>query len=167
MSPDVVRDIRRRLIEVGGRTSQDLGLGRIFGQILVYLYLQEGECCLDLIGQELGLSKAAISVAIRQLESLGMVKRVWKQGDRKKYYRTVDGIGEALKEGLLTFVRQKMQTAGSELDHVNTLLEKAVIDRNATPDTIFLHGRVKRAKQLRDLISKVLGSPVIDFFAKS
>ena len=167
MSPDVTKDIRRRLMEVGGKTSQDLGLGRIFGQILVYLYLQKAECSLDSICDELGLSKAAISVAIRQLESMGLVRRVWHKGDRKKYYRTVDGIGEALKEGLLIFARQKMQTAGAELDHAHLLLEKAVIDRNAGEDTVFLHSRVKRAKQLKDLVGKVFGSPIIDFFAKS
>jgi len=32
-----------RLVEVGGNAAQDLGLGRIVGQIVVYLYLSEAE----------------------------------------------------------------------------------------------------------------------------
>ena len=56
---------RTRLVETGGRTSQDLGFGRIVGQVLVYLYLQPKECSLDVLEQELGLSKASVSVAAR------------------------------------------------------------------------------------------------------
>jgi len=67
----ITAEIRSRLIEVAGKTSQDLGLGRIVGQILVYLYLRNGDCSLDTIGEDLGLSKASVSVAVRQLESLG------------------------------------------------------------------------------------------------
>ncbi len=51
-----------RLIETGGRTSQDLGTGRIVGQILIYLYLREDESSLDGIAEDLGLSKASVSI---------------------------------------------------------------------------------------------------------
>ena len=153
-----------RLVEVGGRTSQDLGLGRILGQILVYLYLTEGECSLDQIGEELGLSKAAVSVAARQLESLGLVRRVWKRGDRKNYYRTADNIATALQQGLLAFVRQKIQGTTTELDYVNNMLEKAVENSNTDADTQFLYNRVKRARQLRDRVGRVLESPLLKIF---
>ena len=152
---------------MGGRISQDLGLGRIFGQILLYLYLQEQECSLDSIGESLGLSKAAVSIAVRQLESLGMVRQVWKKGDRKNYYRSADNIAAALQHGLLTFLRQKMQTAAIELDHVNDLLEAAARQPGANGEIKFLYGRVKRAKQLRDRASSVLESPIVSFFVKA
>ncbi len=47
-----------RLVETGGRTSQDLGLGRIVGQILVYLYLQPAACSLEELEENLGLSQS-------------------------------------------------------------------------------------------------------------
>ena len=73
--PDnVAQEARSRLIETGGRTSQDLGLGRIVGQILVYLYLTDGDCSLDKIGADLDLSKASVSIAARQLESLWLLR---------------------------------------------------------------------------------------------
>jgi DNA-binding transcriptional regulator GbsR (MarR family) len=162
----VAEEARRRLVEAGGRTSQDLGLGRIVGQILLYLFLQEHECSLDSIGAELGLSKAAVSIAIRQLESLGLVRRVWKKGDRKNYYRSADNIAAALQQGLLAFLRQKMQAAATELDHVNDLLETVSRQPQANGDLKFLYSRVKRAKQLRDRASSVLESPIVKFFMK-
>ena len=80
-----ISDIRAGLVEAGGRMSQEFGLGRIVGQVLISLYLTDGEASLDDLEQELGLSKAAVSTAARQLESLVYEVRVWKQGDRKRY----------------------------------------------------------------------------------
>ncbi len=162
----ITSEIRARLVEVGGRTSQDLGLGRIVGQILVYLYLRNGDCFLDQIGEDLGLSKASVSVAVRQLESLGLLRRSWKKGDRKSYYRTADDIATALQHGLLTFVRQKMQAVGTELEYVNEMFEKADVSSNTDPDTQFLYNRIKRAKLLHDQVGQALESPLMKIFVR-
>jgi DNA-binding transcriptional regulator GbsR (MarR family) len=157
-------EIRSRLIEVGGRTSQDLGLGRIVGQILVYLYLRNGDCSLDTIGEDLGLSKASVSVAVRQLESLGLVRRAWRKGDRKAYYRTADDIASALQNGLLRFVRQKMQVVGRELNYAKEIFEKENILQEMQPDMQFLYNRINRAKLLYDQIGEAFESPLMNTF---
>ncbi len=152
---------------MGGRTAQELGLGRIVGQILLYLYLQDGERSLDKIGTDLGLSKAAVSVAIRQLESMGIVRQVWVKGDRKKYYKTADNIASAVRQGLLTFLSQKMQAVTAELDEIDNQLESAVVDGDQDPETDFVYRRVRRAKQLGDRAASMLKNPIVDFFVKS
>ena len=155
------------MIEVGGKTTQDLGLGRIVGQILVHLYLRNGDCSLDQIGEDLGLSKASVSVAVRQLESLGLLRRAWKKNDRKSYYRTADDIASALQNGLLTFVRQKMQAVGTELHYVNEMFEKEGIRSNTNPDTQFLYNRVKRAKLIHNQMGQAFESPLMKVFLKT
>lgn len=166
MEKDIATEIRMRLVEVGAKTSQDLGLGRIVGQILMYLYLQEGECSLDQIGQDLGLSKAAVSTAVRQLESLGLLRQVWRKGDRRNYYRTADDIGTALQSGLLAFVRRKVQSVAMEIDSANELLEKETKNPVTSTDVHFVHTRVKRAKYLRDMAANLLDSPLLGFLKK-
>lgn len=166
MKKDIATEIRMRLVEVGGKTSQDLGMGRIVGQILMFLYLQEGECSLDRIGEDLGLSKAAVSTAVRQLESLGLLRQVWRKGDRRNYYRTADDIGTALQNGLLAFVRQKVQSVAMEIDSANEILEKEINTPGASTDIHFVHSRVKRAKYLRDLAANLLSSPLLGFLKK-
>lgn len=155
-----IREIRASLVEAGGRMSQEFGLGRIVGQVLISLYLTDGEVSLDELEQELGLSKAAVSTAARQLESLGFVRRAWKQGDRKSYYRTVDNIGEALRQGLLAMVRRKVEAAGVELDGA---LEALQAQGGEGPDkkNSFLYSRVLRAKTLRDRASQILDNPLL------
>ena len=160
----LARDIRQRLAAAGGRTSHDLGLGRIVGQMLSYLYLWDGDCSLDQIAEEMGLSKAAVSVAARQLEHLGLIRRTWREGDRRKYYRTVDNIGVALQQGLLSILRNKIEAMAGELDTAHAALATGA---RADTELQFLAGRVKRAKVLRDQAHKVLGHPLLQLLIPS
>ena len=156
---------RTRLVETGGRTSQDLGLGRIVGQVLVYLYLQPKECSLDVLEQELGLSKASVSVAARQLETLGLVSRVWVKGERKKYYRSAENIASALQQGLLSLIRQKVEFFGGELDSSMGLLD-GVAGQVETQDLEFLKQRVSRASKLQKRLHTILGNPLVRLLTK-
>lgn len=157
---EMTAQVRKRLTEVGGRTAQDLGLGRIVGQILVHLYLSPAEQALEDIARDLGLSKAAISIAARQLESLGLLRRSWKSGDRKTYYRTADDIATALHQGLLMMVRNKMGLLAAEL-------QQAEVDlKSDDADAMFILSRVKRAKKLRDTAMAVLENPVVKLLTR-
>jgi len=155
----IIQEVRTRLIEMAGRTTQDLGMGRIIGQVLGDIYMTEGDSSLDDIGRHLGLSKAAISIAARQLESLGLLQRIWKKDDRKNYYRIVDHLGVALRQGVLELVRGKIRAAGAELDHAEELLLQA---GNGTNGEIkFLQARLSRARQLRHRATRILNNPVM------
>lgn len=158
---DTIKDARMRLIEVGGRTSQDLGAGRIVGQILVFLYLQQRECSLDAIGEGLGLSKASVSIAVRQLEQLGLARKVWKTGDKRNYFKSADNIANALQQGVLTLVRQKIQIFGSELDTTLEIIKNIPAESQAPEEVVFLTQRIERAKKLQKGLDRVLGNPLV------
>lgn len=159
--------VRSRSIEAGGRIAQDLGLGRIVGQILVYLYLTDGDCSLDEIGMELGLSKAAVSVAARRLENLGLLKRVWKSGDRKSYYRTADNLSAALQEGMRNFLNQKLHILEADFGEMNELLDRELKVRGSDGELRFLQGRIRRIRQLQSRLSTLLKNPIVRLLAGS
>jgi DNA-binding transcriptional regulator GbsR (MarR family) len=158
---EAIKETRTRLIEAGGRTSQDLGTGRVVGQVLVYLYLQENECSLDKIGEELGLSKASISIAVRQLMQLGLVRQVWKSGDKRNYYRSAENIAKALQQGLLSLVRQKIQLFGDELDTSLDYLSEVPENSPMKYEANFLEQRINRAKKLQNGLERILGNPLV------
>lgn len=160
MTRSATDQVRQRLIQAGGKTAQDLGLGRIVGQILLYLYLSEAERSLDEMAEELGLSKAAVSIAARQLENLGLIRRVWKRGDRRGYYRSADDIATALHQGLLTLVRSRLAALAEELQTAEDALQPHEKDAGAA----FLLARVQRAQKLRGTAMKVLESPLVRVF---
>ena len=154
----LAQQVRTNLVELGGRTAQDLGFSRIAGQILVSLYLTDGDCPLDKIEEDLGLSKASVSIAARQLESMGLLKRCWHQGDRRCFYRTADNLGDVFREGMVAVLRRKLDQAGGELDRALAALQSNNSD--------FLVGRVKRAKSLRDRADRILNSRILRYLAK-
>ena len=164
---NILTETRMRLVETGGRTSQDLGAGRIVGQVMVYLYLQRDAQSLDSIGEALVLSKASISISVRQLERLGLVHRVWMKGDRKKYYRSADNIGSGLQQGLLSFLRQKVLLFGAELDAALRMLDSNLSEKSADDEIVFLRQRMNRAMKLQQVLLKILGNPLISFLAKN
>ena len=157
-----LQQARMRLIETGGRASQDLGTGRIVGQVLVHLYLQEHECSLDEIGEALGLSKASVSIAVRQLEQLGLAMKIWKAGDKKKYYKSAENIAQALQQGVLSLVRQKVQLFGNELESSLRLIEAIPTTSSAQHETLFLKKRIERAKNLQKRLDRILGNPLVN-----
>jgi len=108
------------------------------------------------------LSKAAVSIAARQLESLGLLRRSWKAGDRKTYYRTADDIATALHQGLLIMIRNKMGLLATELKQAETELKSGGSEK----ETEFILGRVKRARKLRDTAMSVLENPVVKLLAR-
>lgn len=164
---DVLNEAKGRLVESGGRASHDLGAGRIVGQILVYLYLQEQECSLDRISEELAVSKASVSIAARQLEQFGVVLKVCKAGDRKIYYRSADNIASALQQGILGLVRQKMALFSEDLDDAMKLLNETQLENIALDkDYLFFQKRVDRAKQLQQRTEKIFNHPIVRFLGK-
>ena len=154
-------NVRRRLVEIGGSVAQDFGMGRVVGQVLTELYLRDGPCSLDELVSDLGLSKAAVSIATRRLEALGLVRRAWRPGDRRLYYRTADNIAVALRQGFLAQVRQKLRTVGDELDTATALLAGGE-DKGVA----FLRARVLRARTLTQRVERVLESPLLKLLAK-
>ncbi len=154
-------EARRKLEELGGRTAQDLGLGRIVGQLLVYLYFQPKECPLDQIEEDLGLSKAAVSVAARQLDTLGLVKRVWVAGDKRSYYKSADNIATALGNGLLSMLRRRLEYIDNEFRQISEDLEGGLKEGAKNADLRFISDRVQRAQVLQSRLLKLLNSPIM------
>src|SRR5438093_5516073 len=125
---------RRKFVEAGGHTTQSFGLGRIMGQIYAVLYLSPTPMCLDDIAKELGVSKASVSTTVRQLERWAALKRVWVHGDRKDYYEAETDFRTVLRHGLLTAMRKKLDTAGTQITHVSDTLKQTRAGSNGSKD---------------------------------
>jgi DNA-binding transcriptional regulator GbsR (MarR family) len=154
---------RRKFIEAGGNTTQSFGFGRIPGQLFALLYLSANPLCLDDIARELGVSKASVSTTVRQLEQWAAVRRVWVKGDRKDYYEAEADFGTMLQHGLLVIFRKKVDTAGSQLDHVESSLKRALetADDTQRQEIQVVTERLERAKEFHEKISGMLNNPVI------
>lgn len=154
--------IKSQLVTSGGRLAQEFGFNRVAGEVLACLYLTEGEASLDELEKELHLSKAAVSLGAAQLERMGLVQRVRKKGDRKRYYRSADDIGSALRHGILTFARAKMAVLDADLERAGKELDGLGPD----PKAEFLTSRVARMRKLNRRAESLLENPLVKLFAK-
>lgn len=161
-----VKEIRSRLIDLGGRTAQDFGVGRVLGQVLALLYFTDGELSLDEIEAELELSKAAVSIATRDLEKLGLLRRVWKPNDRKSYYRTVENLGVALQQGVQMQLRRSLLEIDTVMEGIRDEIQQGGLEGSEKPELTFIQSRLDRADTLRKRFGKFLNSPLVRFFVK-
>jgi DNA-binding transcriptional regulator GbsR (MarR family) len=146
------------MMEAGGRTVQSFGLNRLFGQIYALLYLSPEPACLDMIAERLGVSKASVSIACRQLQSWGAVHRVWQKGDRKDYYAAEQDFRAIIKNGLLPSFNKKLESAKRQIERSAAQLE----DHGIPPEkSRFLKEQLREAERLRANISRLLNNPLV------
>jgi HTH-type transcriptional regulator, glycine betaine synthesis regulator len=119
---------------------------------------------LDDIARELGVSKASVSTTVRQLEQWAAVRRIWVKGDRKDYYEAETDFGTMLRHGLVTTFRKKLETAGAQIGHVETTLQRAMekVDDTERQEMQVVAERLQQAKNFRDKIHGILSNPLID-----
>lgn len=142
--------------------AQDFGFNRVAGQVLACLYLTDGAASLDDLEGALRLSKAAVSLACTQLQRLGLIQRVRTPGDRKRYYRSADDIGSALRHGILAFTRSKMAVLQTDLK----LAHDALAGRERDKGAVFLAGRVARMQDLNRRADRLLDNPLLRLFSR-
>ncbi len=85
--PDLVI-VHESMLNGLGQLSDYFGFSKVMGQLYGAVLLSPGPMCLDDFTERLNISKASVSMNLRTLEHLGMVRRVYTsdRGDRRKFY---------------------------------------------------------------------------------
>ena len=155
---DPVQSAKWEMVEAGGRTAQSFGLNRLFGQIYILLYLNDGPLSLDSLADQLGVSKASVSIACRQLESWGALHRSWVKGDRKDYYIAETDFNRILTNGLLTSFYKKLDSAKVQIERSLEMLNQDGVDGDKAH---FLRQRLREADAYRQKVARLLGNPLV------
>jgi HTH-type transcriptional regulator, glycine betaine synthesis regulator len=71
-----------------GQLADYFGFSKVMGQLYAALLLSQEPLSLDDMMDRLSISKASVSMNMRSLEHMGMVRQVWMRGKsgRRKYY---------------------------------------------------------------------------------
>jgi HTH-type transcriptional regulator, glycine betaine synthesis regulator len=98
--PAAVRDARTHFIESTGRIAQFWGFPKALGGIYGAIFLSPTSVSLDSLVGEVGVTKGAVSTHVRALESLQLIIRETKLGDRKDYYTAEPDLWRVVKNVL-------------------------------------------------------------------
>lgn len=81
-------DVQDSMLEGLSQLAEYLGFGKVMGQLYGALLLSPEPLSLDDMMEQLDISKASVSMNMRTLEHMGMVRQVWVRGrtGRRKYY---------------------------------------------------------------------------------
>jgi len=89
------------------------GMPRVAGRLFGLLLVSDDARSLDELAEQLGVSKASISVNARLLEDKGVVERISRQADRRDYYRIADDLLERTLEQRMNKMRRFQQAMAS------------------------------------------------------
>ncbi len=157
-----LHEARENLIQGLGRVSSFWGFSKVVGQLYGLLYLSPQPISLDAMADQLSVSKGNISINIRLLERLGMVRKVWQKGERKDYYEAETDFWKVVKGILREREKREFdQALGAVSDSLHTVKEVKAKSRSGTAvqdEAAFLEDRLKRMQDFFTLIDGIVQS---------
>lgn len=125
-SPEGVERSRREFVDHWASMATCWGINPAMGKIHGLLYISGRPMNADEIVRESGLSRAAVSMNLRDLINWGVVRRVHRMGDRKEYFESETDVWEMFT----TIIRERKRR---EVDPTIAALEKCVALVGETP----------------------------------
>ena len=98
------------------------GLNNIMAQLYALLYRSNGPLSLDDMVERLKISKASVSVNIRELENYGAARRVWIKGSRKDYYQAETDIVKVIMDRIKSMAKGRLVEIDNMLDAAYRML---------------------------------------------
>ncbi|GGM29285.1 HTH-type transcriptional repressor GbsR [Paraliobacillus quinghaiensis] len=125
---------RSRVIEA---ISQNMGLYGVtpsIGRLYCLLFFSDKPLTLDEMKEELGMSKASMSLAVRTLLDLNMVEKAWIKGVRKDLYVVDDDSYQRFFDYFITKWRPANNTNMKAIEKSITELEEILTDSEASKE---------------------------------
>jgi len=132
-----LRKARAHFIEATGRIAQFWGFPKALGGIYGAVFLSAQPVSLDDLVTDVGVTKGAISTHVRSLESMQLIVRETKLGDRKDYYIAEADLWQVVKNVLRQREKPEFDRALRGVKESLELLAKA--NSKAVDVDLFLH----------------------------
>jgi DNA-binding transcriptional regulator GbsR (MarR family) len=156
--PDPIHEAELLAADAIGDVIEHWGFRKVLGRVWTVLFIAAEPLPAATIGERLSMSAGAVSMALTELQRWGVVRRVWKPGERKEFYEAETDFWRMISKVFDERERLLAQEVESRLRRAVELLESAP----STPDTRVSIDRVER------LLSFVLvAKGALDGFIKS
>ena len=150
---------RDNFIEGIGHLASTMGLSRVIGQLYAMLFLSNEPLCLDDMAERLKISKGNASVNIRELEKLGVVRKVWIKGSRKDFYEAELDLEKLIKNGIVAAVKRRMDMILETVIRTENLVKKVkgMNEEEKRMAELYLK-RLQSVKEVRRFAEEMLGN---------
>ncbi|MAU09364.1 MAG: hypothetical protein CL607_06050 [Anaerolineaceae bacterium] len=150
--PDI-RAVHDSMLDGLGQLADYFGFSKVLGQLYGTLMLSATPLSLDDMVERLDISKASVSMNMRSLEHMGMVRQVWVRGGggRRKYYEAETDYWKIISSLLngremrdveraihvMTENSKKLKVAMPEMADENQEVARVYMQRIAQMQTLF------------------------------
>ncbi|MBK8026322.1 MAG: hypothetical protein IPK19_34265 [Chloroflexi bacterium] len=135
-----------------GQLSEYFGFSKVFGQLYAALLMSDCPLCLDDLVERLDISKANVSITMRTLENMGMVRQVWVKGSspRRKYYSAETDFWQIISNILKS---RELRDVGRALDVMDANIKrlKQELPDMTDEDRAIAGVYTERMRQMREL----------------
>ena len=139
-----------------GRLMVLWGFKRNMGRVWTLLYLSDEPLPAHVLRERLQLSAGAISMTLSELARWGVVRKVWRQGDRHDYYEAESSLWKMISRVLRERERAEVVLAIEALEDALAALARREEDAN----TARVQVQNERIQQLLELAR--LGRSMLD-----
>ena len=112
---ELLREIARRLNEIGGEVSAELDMPDSQIQTLMYL-MDNGEATMGVLGDHTGVSVSRATSIVDALTKRGFVVRDRDTSDRRVVNVSITAAGEEQAQGVRSFIEQRLIALLEALD---------------------------------------------------
>lgn len=121
-----LQSVNTSVLEGLGQLASYFGFNKVMGQLFGALLLNPTPLSLDDLMAQLGISKASVSMNMRSLEQLGIVREAWVKDDRRKYYRAEHDfwriVTNVLSSRELRDVNEALRVLEGHMDQLQTTM---------------------------------------------
>ena len=116
--------IKEKIYSTFANIASSLGYSEVHGRIIACLLIHKGPSSLSEVAKETGYSTSMVSLSVDFLETVGMVKRVKKPGDRKLYLESNGSLLDGLRRAIIVRVEKNISTSLQEFDEYKKEIKK-------------------------------------------
>ncbi|MFK8794941.1 MULTISPECIES: GbsR/MarR family transcriptional regulator [Planococcus] len=172
---DKFQEARERIIDQNSDSQTLLGMPATVKRLMSVMYYYEKPMTLEDMMELLGMSKASMSNAVRELDEIGLVEKVWRKGERKDLYKVEEDNYESFFKFFSYHWRKvinpKTVSMKKSIDELNQLLKSEDIDEETTAliqkDLEKLHDGLAYYDWLNRLIGTFESHEIFDLVPKS
>lgn len=124
--------VHNSMLDGLGQLSDYFGFSKVMGQLYGALFLSPEPLSLDDLMEQLSISKANVSMNMRTLEHMGMVRQVWLRGKsgRRKYYEAETDFVQIITNMLSGREMRDVDRALSVMQENTEILQKIAPELN-------------------------------------
>lgn len=155
---EMVREAELLAADAIGDVIEHWGFRKALGRVWTVLYLAGEPLPASEVCERLQMSTGAASTALTELQRWGVVRRVWRPGERKEFFEAETDFWKMISKVINERERFLASSVRQRLEQATGLLRQA----GSSPEA---RGRLERARRLLSLA--MVAETVLDSFIAS